>query len=106
VSVGPDVADAGLLVEGYLEVPETGAYTCYLTCGGSAVLRVHRAILIDADAGHVAGHEVAGTVRLQRGKHAFSLSYKRPHAGSAAFALAWSGPGMPRQAIPATALSH
>lgn len=91
--------------DGWLQVPATGTYTFYLRAGAGALLRLHGATLIDADHGYAAGTERSASIVLERGYHPFRL-YMKENGGEGKLQWAWSGPDLPRQDIPATALSH
>jgi arylsulfatase A-like enzyme len=103
VKVLPRDNDVALLFTGYLEVPADGTYTFHVRADTRAFLRIHEAQIIDADFGYTGGAEKSGAILLKAGKHPFRLSYARGTAGSPALSLDWSGPGVARQPIPATA---
>jgi hypothetical protein len=98
--------NGGLFFTGYLNIPREGEYTFYLTADSGALLRLHEATVIDADYGYSGGKEMSGSIRLEAGPHPFRLYYARkPGAtGPAQMNLAWTGPGLERQAVPAAAL--
>ena len=98
---------AGVRFDGYIEAPADGKYTFFLSSDGGAEVRLHEATVIDADFGYAGGREVSAEIVLKAGKHPFHLSYaKRPGAaGAAALQLSWSGPGIEKGAVPATAFS-
>lgn len=112
VAARPDVAvlprknDVAIEFSGYLQAPTAGQYTFHLTTDSGALLRIHEATLIDADWAYRAGNEASGTIHLQAGKHPFRLSYTRRKAGTPSLRLQWSGTGLPKQDIAATAYSH
>jgi hypothetical protein len=74
------------------------------------LLRVHEATVIDADFGYVSGSEKSGIIRLKSGKHPFRLYYVGSDLNTGktpgALKLAWSGPGIAKQTVPAQALVH
>lgn len=94
----------GLLYEGFLQVPQTGTYTFYLTPDSRSLLRLHDAIVVDADFGHTNGTEVSASINLAAGYHPFRLGYARATGGTPSVSLDWSGPAFARQAVPASAL--
>jgi hypothetical protein len=91
----------GLLFDGYLDIPQDGSYTFYLTADTGALLRIHDATVIDADFGYTSGDEVGGTIRLQAGLHPFRLYYARRDQGQPLLQFSWSGPGIAKEAVPA-----
>ena len=97
-------AEGGILYSGYINAPRDGEYSFYLNAEGKALMRVHEATVIDADFGYTSGSEKSGAIRLKSGKHPFRLYYVRPgvraKTGSSALKLAWSGPGIVKQAMP------
>jgi len=95
--------NVGMLFSGYLNVPQDGGYTFYLQADTGALLRIHDATVVDADFGYKAGNEVSGTIQLKAGLHAFRLYYARRDQGKPRLNFSWSGPGIDKQAIPATA---
>jgi arylsulfatase A-like enzyme len=109
VATGIDLAvrtrdyNIGLLFTGYINVPDDGNYTFYLTADTRAFLRLHDASVIDADFGYTGGTERSGTIKLAAGRHPIRLSYARGSGGTPALTLKWSGPGIAKQSIPATA---
>ncbi|MDQ3815778.1 MAG: PA14 domain-containing protein, partial [Armatimonadota bacterium] len=106
VAVLPRQNDVAITFSGYIQVPEDGAYTFYLTTDSGALLRLHEATVIDADRGYQSGSEVLGTMRLQAGQHPFRLSYARRQAGTPPLNLQWSSATLLKQEIAATAFSH
>lgn len=107
---GPDPSvrtrdeEIGLEFTGFLDVPAAGSYTFYLTADGPAFLRLHDAAVIDADKANAPGTEATASIRLAAGKHPLRLSYARHSGGAPALSLQWSGPGLPKQEIPAANL--
>jgi hypothetical protein len=105
-----DAADAqqAWLISGLLEVPADGEYSLSLSTPGRAVVRLHEATLIDADAGYDRGATVSGRVRLAAGKHAIRIYHLVDSAdkGQPTLTLTWSGPGVEAGPIPAAAFSR
>ena len=88
---------------GYISVPTNGDYTFYLNTDSGALFRLHNATVIDDDFTHM-DSEVAGTIRLQAGLHAFRLVY-RHGTGTNALDLKYSGPGISKQPVPLSAIN-
>jgi hypothetical protein len=66
-------AKATSTAHGFLKVPSEGNYTFHLEVAGKAVVRLHDAILIDADYGYPSGEERHSTVRLEGGLHPLTI---------------------------------
>jgi arylsulfatase A-like enzyme len=88
-----------ILIRGFIEIPEKGAYTFHLPANSTALLRIHDATVIDA-AFAPSENESSGTITLAKGKHPFRLFSKT------ATRLEISGGGLERQQIPGTMLGH
>lgn len=110
-----------MMFSGLIEVPRDGVYTFSLripgrTSGrtsGRALVRLHEAILIDADAKYEAGEELQAEVRLAKGKHAIRFYRLDQRAASGTpmesegdFQFGWSGPGVTSGTVPASAFYH
>ncbi len=95
-----------ILYHGYLKVPAGGSYTFYLNTSTNALLRIHDIAVIDAGYGYQPGTECSTTVHLQQGLHPFRLYLLQPGREKPVLQLSWSGPGMPKQPVPASLLFH
>ncbi|WP_153558474.1 sulfatase-like hydrolase/transferase [Roseimaritima sediminicola] len=87
---------------GWIEVPADGAYTFALKTDGRALLRLHDATVIDADAGYESGTQRTGTIRLEQGLHPIRLTCLKPASGGQ-LRLTWAEGDGPQQPIPASA---
>jgi hypothetical protein len=96
----------GMLFTGYLNIPQDGSYTFYLTADTGALLRIHDATVIDADYGYSGGKEMSGAIRLQAGLHPFRLYYARRDQGKPMLNFSWSGPGIAKETVPAEVFRH
>ncbi|SHK28796.1 Arylsulfatase A [Rubritalea squalenifaciens DSM 18772] len=95
--------DIGIEFTGYLDVPSSGTYKFYLNTDGKAIVRLHDALLIDADFNYSSGSEVnSGNIPLQAGKHPISIRYIHSDTTSHSLNLLWEGPSISKQAIPAS----
>ncbi len=104
--VGTMTGDAnGMLWSGFIEVPADGAYEFSLNADTGALLRIHGALLIDADSGYKSGEPRKATIQLKAGKHPFRLYYTH-RSETKLLDLEWSGPGIGQQPVPATAFTH
>lgn len=112
-SARPSAADlggknSGMLWSGYITVPADGEYTFHCRSDSGVSLRLHEATVIDGDSHYKPDAADQGTILLKAGAHAFRLCYVRSDRGGGApsLDLEWSGPGIERQPVPATAFSH
>ena len=90
--------------EGFIDVPATGKYTFHLKVNGKAIIRLHQALLIDADKNYQPGSDITADIRLEKGLHPVLLIF----AGKSSpdIQLEWSGPGFQRKVPEASALYH
>jgi hypothetical protein len=85
---------------GYLRVPKSGVYHFALTTNGKAVVRLHNALLIDADSQYTAGSKaLSGEIALQAGLHPLRINCL-PGADAASVSLEWQVPGGEMKPIP------
>ncbi|MDP3850480.1 MAG: sulfatase-like hydrolase/transferase [Luteolibacter sp.] len=104
LSVATRADDVGLSFTGYLFIPADGTYDFHLSTDTGAFVRLHDAQLIDADFGYSAGTEKAsGGIPLKAGYHPIRIHYRRGSAALPHLDLQWSGPGIAKQSIPASA---
>lgn len=94
----------GAIFSGYLIIPADGEYAFYFHIDGRALLRLHDALMIDADYGYAPGAERTAKIRLAAGLHPFRLFCTTQHARTA-LSLDWSGPGFDRQPVAASAFA-
>ena len=74
---------------GYLRVPQSGVYHFALTTNGKAIVRMHDALLINADTNYTAGSPaLSGKIPLQAGSHPITIHYL-PNALEASLSLQW-----------------
>jgi len=83
--------DAGLIFEGFLEVPADGLYTFALRCDDGSVLWVAGRRVVDADGLHGL-EEHRGQSGLRAGLHPLRLAWFN-HTGDAGLELLWQPPG-------------
>lgn len=98
---GPSLNKLGknsvLVFEGYLKVPADGQYNFYLNADGGTMLRIHQALVIDADYGYKGGEERTASILLKAGLHPIKLYYKagqKPQLG-----FKWQGPEIVKQEV-------
>ncbi len=94
----------GIKYTGYITVPATGLYTFGTTADDGTSLDIDGQTVIASNGPHGAT-AATGQVALAAGSHSFTLFYFQD-AGDFSLQVTWQGPGLPAQAIPASALSH
>lgn len=93
----PDT-DFTALFQGFIRVPEDGAYSFRLTSDDGAVLRVGGEVVVDHDGVHYASQR-QGSVALRAGLHPFELRYFQV-AGRRRLSLSVSREGAPHGPVP------
>jgi hypothetical protein len=99
----PPGSPFGLSYVGFISVPRDGSYTFTAVSDDGVHLWLHDAHLIASDSGSL-GHPISATVLLHAGLHPIRVDY-RHQEGAAKLVVNYSGPGLPEQPIPASALS-
>ncbi|QNE40032.1 family 20 glycosylhydrolase [Hymenobacter sp. NBH84] len=94
----------GVQFRGYLDVPETGIYTFYLTCDDGGTLRLADRMVVDNDGLHSA-IEKTGQVALTKGLHPIALDFVEG-GGGYTLLLKYSKDGSEPQQVPANWLKH
>ena len=97
-------ASFGLQYKGYIEVPEAGTYTFYLTCDDGGILNIANRLVVDNDGLH-APLERNGQVVLQKGLHPFALNFIEG-GGGYTLALQYSKDGSAPKEVPASWFKH
>ena len=87
---------------GYINVPSDGQYTFYTTSDDGSNLLIDNVPVVNNDGMH-ASQEMSGTIGLKAGKHAISVGYFQQGGGDV-LTVSYAGPGISKQAIPASAL--
>lgn len=95
----------GLLFEGLIQVPTTGAYTFFLDSDSGANLYIHDAHVIDDDYAHT-GAEKSASINLEAGAHPIRIHYRHSVGVNHELDVSWSGPGITKAVIPDSALAH
>ncbi|MGV3507720.1 MAG: sulfatase-like hydrolase/transferase, partial [Sphingobacteriaceae bacterium] len=86
-----------LVFEGYLKVPADGEYNFFLNADGGSMLRIHQALVIDADYGYKGGEERSASILLKAGLHPIKLYYKAGQKPQLNFK--WQGPETEKQEV-------
>ncbi|BCX47363.1 outermembrane adhesin-like protein [Haloferula helveola] len=106
----PDLADLpagplenGLLYSGYISIPTTGTWTFTMTSDSGSFLRIHDIMVVDDDFNHD-GSAATGSVLLEAGLHPYRIYYKNGSGAAPQLDIDWTGPGVPTEALPSSAL--
>jgi len=89
-------------LRGYLSVAKDGVYIFHLTSDDGSRLWIGDRLVVDNDGLHAA-EERRGFIALKAGRHPIRVAMFEAGGGDA-LALAWEGPGFPKQPIPNTVL--
>jgi hypothetical protein len=89
---------------GFVEVPADGTYNFYTTSDDGSLLYIGDMLVANNDGSH-GMNEVGDSVPMKKGKHRIRVDYCQG-GGEAGVIISWSGPGVEKQPIPASALSH
>ncbi|HEY8401846.1 MAG TPA: Ig-like domain-containing protein, partial [Cytophagaceae bacterium] len=92
----------GLTFHGYIDVPEDGKYTFYLTSDDGSRFYIGNEVVVNNDGIHSA-RERSGYIWLKKGKHIFTLAHFQK-LGGLDLILSWEGPGISKQVVPAGVL--
>ena len=82
----------GFRYTGYVEVPENGEYTFYTDSDDGSRLYIGDELVVDNPGLHAA-NEASGTVQLQDGRHAITVTVFE-HTGVETLDVRWNGPGI------------
>jgi hypothetical protein len=89
---------------GYVNVPSDGTYTFYTSSDDGSKLYIGTAEVVNNDGLHGL-IEKSGTIGLKAGRHAITVAFFEGGGGESLL-VSYSGPGVSKQAIPASALSR
>ncbi len=90
--------------EGYIEIPEDGLYTFYLTSDDGSILYLDQEEIVNNDGSH-SRRTRTGNVALEKGYHHFVLDYLQDFS-SQSLSLEYESEKIKRQLIPTDAFSH
>lgn len=79
--------------EGFINVPADGVYAFSLKTNGRAFMRLHKAILIDADFSYTAGEELTQQVSLKAGLHPIKIAYLKDKEAAPTLVVQWKKDG-------------
>lgn len=97
-------SDFGILFSGYLDIPDTGVYTLFVSSDDGSFLWVDGKKVIENDGIH-GMREKKAVLALEAGLHPIALHYFQ-HLGGLGLEVTWMGPDMDRQAIDQIVLKH
>jgi alpha-L-fucosidase len=104
LSVRPRDTAFALRYRGYVRAPATGVYHFHLTSDDGSRMWVGETLLVDNDGLHGA-KEVSAPIALEAGWHPITVGLFQA-TGGLELGVSWSGPGVPRQRVPAEALGR
>jgi alpha-L-fucosidase len=90
--------------QGYIRAPATGVYRFFVRSDDGSRLWVGETLLVDNDGLH-SSRELSAPVALEQGWHPLAVAMFE-QSGGFELDVAWSGPGMARQRVPAGALAR
>ncbi|MGQ0627817.1 MAG: alpha-L-fucosidase [Phycisphaerales bacterium] len=93
----------GMRFTGFVTVPSDGVYRFFTTSDDGSTLHIGDTLVVDNDKPHSA-EERSGVVALARGAHPITVTFFE-NWGGYDLKVGWSGPGVERGRIPASALS-
>jgi|GEM_PF-941229 len=94
----------GFTFTGFVEVPSDGTYTFFTTSDDGSKLFIGSTQVVNNDGLHGA-LERSGSIGLKAGKHAISVTFFEATGGET-LSVSYSGPGVTKQTIPASALTR
>ena len=94
----------GILFKGYISVPEDGLYRFSVVSDDGSRLYIGDELVVDNDGLHGPA-EITGQIILEKGTHSIRVDFFQG-SGGIDLAVAYQGPGIERQLIPAAILSH
>ncbi len=95
-SKGGDV----VLFKGYLNIPEDGEYTFGVSIDGKAILRIHNALVVDADFGYMPLSQRSGKIWLKAGMHPYRLTSLLNDGDKKELKFMWAKDGLQLEEIP------
>jgi hypothetical protein len=93
--------DFGFRFTGYIQVPTDGVYTFYTSSDDGSKLYIGTTEVVNNDGLH-SNAEQSGTIGLKAGKHALTVTFFE-RGGDEVLTVSYAGPGITKQAVPATA---
>ncbi|MGJ5642374.1 sulfatase-like hydrolase/transferase [Formosa sp. S-31] len=78
------------LLEGYIQVPEDGSYTLTCNSTGKFIVKIHDALVIDADYNYTPRKEQSANIHLKHGLHPIKIYLNNPEQQNKPLQLKWS----------------
>ncbi|UYZ63631.1 PA14 domain-containing protein [Hymenobacter weizhouensis] len=103
LSVRQQDTNYALRFTGYVTVPQDGTYTFYTDSDDGSKLYIGSQLVVSNDGAH-GPQELSGSIGLQAGTHALTVTYFQAGGGQT-LSVSYQGPGVSKQTIPASALS-
>ncbi len=94
----------GARFEGYVSIPELGAYRFYTTSDDGSLLYIDGQLVVDNDGNHTMT-EQWGVIALEPGLHAIRVDFFQA-SGVSGLIVEYEGPGVVRAPIPPSAYRH
>lgn len=90
-NISADVLAKGNVVEfiGFIDIPDDGEYSFTVNANGKASLRIHKALVVDADYGYEPGTDKTGELKLKAGKHPLTLTYLKDKNKKSLIKFSW-----------------
>lgn len=106
VSTAPRLRDDffGLRFKGWIQIPADGSWTFSTTSDDGSKLFIDGVEVVNNNFSQAATKRT-GTVALTAGLHSFMVTFFEG-TGSESLSVGWEGPGVPEQAIPASAFAN
>ena len=95
-----------MLFSGYLKVPADGAYTIMVETEGEALLRIHEAVLLEADFRHSKSGGVRRHDPAAGGHSSLPPVLSARHGGPGELRFLWHRGSEPDEVVPASVLFH
>lgn len=89
---------------GFIDIPREGAYVFHTRSDDGTRLRIGNEEVVTNDGVH-GEKEASGEIALKAGRHAITLLYFQ-NSGPSLLEVWWEGPDLPKQKVPAAALTH
>ena len=94
----------GFRFTGFIDVPKPGAYTFFTESDDGSRLSIGDKVVVQNDGTH-GMQERSGTIELMGGEHPIMVNYFNG-GGGGELKVSYQGPGLSKQEIPASVLSH
>ena len=91
--------------EGDIDIPADGSYTFTTGSDDGSRLWIDGQLVVDNDGLHGYREIASAAVTLSAGKHAIRCDFFE-NGGAESLRVFWQGPGIAKQVVPASALSH